>query len=664
MGHLAAVLLLVVAAWPDPLVLDPSGPGASAEGHVEVVEDAGGRLSLDEARGLERYAPLGPGAFGAADGRRYWARLALASPASRPTSWVLPLGVRSATATVVRADGRRETHRTGWGLPLGEWTDVLGGVPAVRVDLGPRERVELYVQVENGVGYATPTPLTVTELGAFEARQRRGHALQMAFLGVCLALSVYKLFLFASFRDPSYLYYVAFLVGAAVYWATAGGYTVPFLLGLTGRGWPALNFYGLAVAALAYGQFVRHYLETPRHAPRLDRVLIGVSGLWAVSVALSVAGAWTAGTTVAALAGLALVVVSFAAGVASVRVGFRPARDYLIAASPFLFVSVGYIALYFADPSLAGSARPALQVAMLVEAVLLARALSLRIQTLSAERTAAVAAHQAAEAGRTALEEMSAFKSRMLEVAAHDLRGPLGTIIGFADMIAFETPDRPDLRDYTDPIQRSAGRMLDLIDGLLGRAALDAKDFELAPSRVDLCALVRETAEDHRARSVEKAQTLSVRAPARAYAEVDPERIRAVLDNLVSNAVKYTPTGGSVELTVTAVETAVEVRVSDSGPGFTAEDREQLFEPFQRLSARPTGGETSTGLGLSIVKQIVDLHGGRIEVESEPGAGAAFVVTLDTMGRPADAGLGRRPDAIALRDGVSEPAAEPADVVA
>ncbi|HIL57177.1 MAG TPA: ATP-binding protein, partial [Rhodothermales bacterium] len=109
---------------------------------------------------------------------------------------------------------------------------------------------------------------------------------------------------------------------------------------------------------------------------------------------------------------------------------------------------------------------------------------------------------------------------------------------------------------------------------------------------------------------------------------LDAHRFREVVDNLLSNAVKYTPPGGSISVEVEGTETYARVSVQDSGPGFSPADRAGLFRPFQRLSARPTGGEPSTGLGLAIVKQVVDLHEGDIRVESPPAGGARLTVTL------------------------------------
>jgi signal transduction histidine kinase len=108
----------------------------------------------------------------------------------------------------------------------------------------------------------------------------------------------------------------------------------------------------------------------------------------------------------------------------------------------------------------------------------------------------------------------------------------------------------------------------------------------------------------------------------------DRIRIQEIIDNLVSNAVKYTPHGGEVRVLLARRGNVVRLVVSDTGPGFTEEDKKKLFKKFQRLSARPTGGESSTGLGLAIVKKLVELMEGTIWLESQPGEGAIFYVEL------------------------------------
>jgi signal transduction histidine kinase len=109
----------------------------------------------------------------------------------------------------------------------------------------------------------------------------------------------------------------------------------------------------------------------------------------------------------------------------------------------------------------------------------------------------------------------------------------------------------------------------------------------------------------------------------------DADRIREAIDNLLSNAIKYSPPGGHIELLVSRGESGTTIQVRDEGAGLSPEDLSRLYGRFQRLSAKPTAGESSTGLGLSIVKRIVDLHGGSIDAESGgPGLGTTFILTL------------------------------------
>jgi signal transduction histidine kinase len=125
-----------------------------------------------------------------------------------------------------------------------------------------------------------------------------------------------------------------------------------------------------------------------------------------------------------------------------------------------------------------------------------------------------------------------------------------------------------------------------------------------------------------------KEQTIEISAESGLWAVGDVERLREAVDNLVSNAVKYSPIGGRIRVSVSREGDEAVVRVADTGPGLSPEDSARLFGRFQRLSAKPTGGESSTGLGLSIAKRIVDLHNGRIFVETPASGGAVFAIAL------------------------------------
>jgi len=133
----------------------------------------------------------------------------------------------------------------------------------------------------------------------------------------------------------------------------------------------------------------------------------------------------------------------------------------------------------------------------------------------------------------------------------------------------------------------------------------------------------------NRALAEKKEQTIQVIAPPHQFWNCDRDRLREAVDNLVSNAIKYSPRGGQIELSMSVDGDTIAIAVRDEGAGLSREDISRLFGRFQRLSAKPTGGESSTGLGLSIVKRIVELHGGRIDSESPgPGRGSTFTIRL------------------------------------
>jgi signal transduction histidine kinase len=157
----------------------------------------------------------------------------------------------------------------------------------------------------------------------------------------------------------------------------------------------------------------------------------------------------------------------------------------------------------------------------------------------------------------------------------------------------------------------------------------DALDITIRPELVDLAVLVREVATANQPLADNKKQVITVSAPTDCPVSCDGDRMREAIDNLVSNAIKYSPAGGHIELLVDQAPGETHVRVRDEGAGLSPEDMARLFGRFQRLSAKPTAGESSTGLGLSIAKRIVELHGGSISAQSEgAGLGTTFTMRL------------------------------------
>ena len=231
------------------------------------------------------------------------------------------------------------------------------------------------------------------------------------------------------------------------------------------------------------------------------------------------------------------------------------------------------------------------------------------------------------------LQRANGFKNEILGTVAHDLKNPLGVILGRTEMLTeliAAGSTKEGIATQIDHIRDATKRLTAMVDHLISDAMADAFDITIRREPVDLSALVSDVAEANRPSAVNKQQQITVSAPGHSDLTMcDADRIREAIDNLVSNAIKYSPIGGKIDILINGGTEHVRVSVSDEGAGLSPEDLDRLFGRFQRLSAKPTGGESSTGLGLSIVKRIVDMHGGEVTADSAgPGQGATFTIML------------------------------------
>ena len=249
-------------------------------------------------------------------------------------------------------------------------------------------------------------------------------------------------------------------------------------------------------------------------------------------------------------------------------------------------------------------------------------------------------------ASNTALRESNAEmkhlneqKSEFLGIAAHDLKNPLAAISGLFSIlndVVEESDDEnnrldKESREMLEAIETSSTHMFSVIDDLLKNLSLESGEISLNRTEIDLSEIAREVTAMNESQASAKNIELVFESAGNSVAYADRNRMREIVDNLVSNAVKYSPFEKRVWIMVYQKEESpglVYCSVEDEGPGFKPGDMERLFGRFQKLSARPTGGESSTGLGLSIVKRLVDLHEGKIWVESEPGNGATFFMEI------------------------------------
>ena len=233
---------------------------------------------------------------------------------------------------------------------------------------------------------------------------------------------------------------------------------------------------------------------------------------------------------------------------------------------------------------------------------------------------------------RCDLQRLNEDKNNFLGIAAHDLRSPLNTILLTTEVLAEEGSLNPDVSRFLNRIRKSAEQMTTLISNLLEINVIETGHLKLNPLVLDLRVLAADAQSRHQELAVAKGLRVELSVPwDEVTVRVDASYFSAVLDNLLSNAIKFTPPGRNerpIEIRVERSGEQALIEVQDQGPGFSAEDKSKVFGRFVRLSARPTAGEGSTGLGLSIVKSVVEAMGGVIRVESDAGLGATFRVSL------------------------------------
>ncbi|MDW8403330.1 GAF domain-containing sensor histidine kinase [Chloroflexus sp.] len=233
------------------------------------------------------------------------------------------------------------------------------------------------------------------------------------------------------------------------------------------------------------------------------------------------------------------------------------------------------------------------------------------------------------------LRRLSALKNNLLGMVAHDLRNPVAIIQMMAAILRNQQLQRPpeERQRMLDDIYRQTEHMLAMLNDLLDLSQIESGTVTISPEPVAIKPLLEETINRHQLLANPKQTHIELAAPVEGTVYADPLRLRQVLDNLISNAVKFSPPGSTITVRATRDGDWWKFAVTDQGPGISPDERSQLFEAFSRLSARPTGGEKSTGLGLAIARKVVMAHGGVIDVSSTPGQGATFWFTLPVAPR-------------------------------
>jgi signal transduction histidine kinase len=237
-----------------------------------------------------------------------------------------------------------------------------------------------------------------------------------------------------------------------------------------------------------------------------------------------------------------------------------------------------------------------------------------------------------------ALESLDRMKSKLLANVSHELKTPLITIKGYTEMLesgrAGEVPKKG--KEFVAGIRRGTERLESLIGNLLQGARMASESDTLVLTVIDLVAWTRTAVRGLRTMAEEKGVSVKVTAPRKVKVTADASSIDRILENLLSNAIKFNVRGGEVRVEVKREGSFAEVIVTDTGIGIPKAARDRIFERFFQADKSQTHRYGGTGIGLSIVKEVVDRHGGRVEVDSEPGKGSTFRVLLPATAKLKD----------------------------
>lgn len=228
------------------------------------------------------------------------------------------------------------------------------------------------------------------------------------------------------------------------------------------------------------------------------------------------------------------------------------------------------------------------------------------------------------------LEKLNETKNKFLGIASHDLRNPLYTIRSFSQILHEGTVGEmsSEQTDMVGKIYHASTYMKSLLENLLDISKIESGKIELVQQVQDLNEIVTQQVEFNQLLAKNKDITLHLSLGDIPLLSFDQNAIIQVIGNFVGNAIKFSPSQSHISVATERVEDGVRFSVKDQGPGLTEEDQQLLFTEFQTLSAKPTGGEKSTGLGLAIAKKLITLHHGRVGVESRVGHGSTFFFHL------------------------------------
>ncbi len=608
----------------------------------------------------------------------YWVRFTVANRQPYPLDWLLEVGypMIDSVTVFIPESGVYVSKMTGDHFPFSQ-REIEYRNCIFSLQEKPASERTYYLRFRTTS--SMNLPLNAWSPTAFTQFLSREQIVIGLYYGAMAVMLLYNFFLFMGLRDVNYLYYALFIAGQIMYQATLNGLSFQYL-------WRDALWWGNVCLPLFMGFatfwavfFARSFLGSKANAPFFDKIYQVLLPLTALSAVFALFLPYSFSiriTTFLAMIASPLLVTN---AVLEWRGGYLPARYFFISWLAFIAGVVLYTLKTFGVLPSNGFTNLTIQIGSLAQVVLLSLALvgkynvmrrenykaqqdliKAQIKSYEADRARQDAeiyrlrnvelahAYREVEAQKVAVEaqksemetlneslrELNNEKNEFLGIVAHDLKNPLSNISMLAKVLHEEAYSlaQTEVEEFSGDIRTTSQRMFDLITNLLDVNAIENKAVRLTPIPFDLMEIAQYVASDYRGRAEAKQISMHVEIPPdNTMVFADKSSTLQILDNLVSNAIKYSPPEKRIFIRVSKHDNTVLFEVQDEGQGLTEADKQKLFGKFARLSAQPTGGEHSTGLGLSIAKKLAQAMNGDIWCESEAGKGAKFVVKLPAV---------------------------------
>lgn len=529
------------------------------------------------------------------------------------------------------AGGYRLAGRTGDALPFSS-RQIKQNNYLFNLELPPGQSQRIYLRAQSQGSMQMPLGLWAPE-AFIEAQPTRIYVLGIIY-GVLLVMLIYNLFIYLSVRDTSYLYYILYIASFGLYQVSVNGAGIQYF-------WPddpwwanASTPFLIGSAALFGCQFARSFLHTGEHSPWVDRALLVLMALGALVMLLALTSSYATALRLATSLALAFTVVIFSAGVLAWLRGMRVARYFIIAWTAFLaggvintLMVLGYLPYSFFTmyASQFGSA---------LEVGLLSLALADRINAMKEERTRILQqAGRELETLNRELADSNRLKDEFLATVTHELRTPMNGVIGSLELMQTVKMD-VELEQYQKTAAASARDMMRMVNDILALTELQAGKLYPRREPFSLRGLVDGLRAQYCPRATDKGLEFVVELEDSLpdTLEGDAAKLAQALGYLLDNAIKFTHQGRVVLRVAAAGPLAgsmpLRIEVLDSGIGFVTPEGGKLYQRFRQLDGSMTRQYGGLGIGLAICRQLVELLGGSLQHQSQPGQGSAFAVTL------------------------------------